>query len=100
MPKSSQILKVNILTACALATFVGLLGLWPHVAFMNEIGEFRYFHGAFDEDTYILGWMRGTLRSTRLLSGAGLDMIYGLAGPSIDTILVLSDFVIPFLTTC
>jgi hypothetical protein len=80
MPIAKSIRNVDILTACAVATLVGLLGLWSHLAFMNEIGEFRYFHGAYDEDTYTLGWLRGTLRSTRLLSGAGLNIVYLLAG--------------------
>ena len=51
-----------------MATFVAILGLWLHPKFASEIGEFRYFHGAFDEDTYILSWLRGTLRATRALS--------------------------------
>ncbi|MBU2604936.1 MAG: hypothetical protein KKC43_03480 [Alphaproteobacteria bacterium] len=86
--------------AISLASLVALLGLWPHLFFMNEIGEFRYFHGAYDEDTYTLGWLNGTLRTTRLLSGAALSLVHGLTGSSIDTTLVLSDIVFPFIVIC
>jgi hypothetical protein len=77
-----------------------MLGLWPHLTFAREIGEFRYFHGAYDEDTYILSWLSGTLRSTRALSGFALSVVYALCSSSLDATLVVSDFIFPFLATC
>jgi hypothetical protein len=86
--------------ACGLAAFVGGLGLWPHLQFANVIGEFRYFHGAYDEDTYTLSWMLGTLRSSRALSGFALSALHRMCFLSLDATLVASDFVFPFYATC
>jgi hypothetical protein len=61
-------LTADILVACMVAAFVGIIGLWPHLKFAHEVGEFRYFQGAYDEDSYTLSWLLGTLRSTRALS--------------------------------
>jgi hypothetical protein len=44
----------DLLAAGITAAFVGILGLWPRLNFAREIGELRCFHGAYDEDTYIL----------------------------------------------
>ncbi|QOG22138.1 hypothetical protein [Bradyrhizobium sp. SEMIA] len=92
--------RADLLAAGLVATFVGILGLWPHLQFAWEIGEFRYFHGAYDEDTYVLSWLLGTLRSTRALSGFALSIIYRLCGSSLDATLAASDFVFPFLASC
>jgi hypothetical protein len=92
--------RSEIAVACLLATAVGLLGLLPHLAFMYEVGEFRYFHGAYDEDSYVLSWLRGTLRPTRALSGAALSVLYAACASSLDATLIASDFVFPFLATC
>jgi hypothetical protein len=92
--------RSDILAAGLIAAVVGILGLWPHLTFAKEIGEFRYFHGAYDEDTYTLSWLLGTLRSTRALSGFAFSAVYALCSSSVDTTLVLSDFVFPFLATC
>ena len=92
--------RADLLAAGLVATFVGILGLWPHLQFASEIGEFRYFHGAYDEDTYVLSWLLGTLRSTRALSGFALSIIYRLCGSSLDATLAASDFVFPFLASC
>lgn len=92
--------RSDLLAAGLVAAFVGLLGLWPHLKFVHEIGEFRYFHGAYDEDTYVLSWWLGTLRSTRALSGLALSAVYRLCGSSLDATLVGSDFLFPFLATC
>jgi hypothetical protein len=92
--------RSDLLAAGLTAAFVGILGLWPHLTFATEIGEFRYFHGAYDEDTYTLGWLLGTLRSTRLLSGFALSVVYALCSSSLDTTLVVSDFIFPFLAAC
>lgn len=104
MPNKSHVigspLKADILTACVIAAFVGFLGLWPHLRFVNEIGEFRYFQGAYDEDSYILSWLMGTLRSTRALSGFALSVLYRVCSSSLDATLMVSDFVFPFLATC
>jgi hypothetical protein len=70
------------------------------LAFTYEVGEFRYFHGAYDEDSYVLSWLRGTLRPTRALSGAALSLLYAACSSSLDATLVISDFVFPFLATC
>src|SRR6266567_3218546 len=77
-----------------------MLGLWPHLTFASEIGEFRYFHGAYDEGTYTLSWLLGTLRSTRALSGFALSVVYALCASSLDATLLVSDFIFPFLATC
>jgi hypothetical protein len=92
--------RSDLLAAGLTAGFVGILGLWPHLTFANEIGEFRYFHGAYDEDTYILSWLLGTLRSTRALSGFALSVTYALSSSSLDATLVVSDFIFPFLAAC
>lgn len=92
--------RADLLAAGLVATFVGVLGLWPHLQFAREIGEFRYFHGAYDEDTYVLSWLLGTLRSTRALSGYALSTIYRLCASSLDATLAASDFVFPFLASC
>jgi hypothetical protein len=93
-------LKSDFLAAGLVGAFVGLLGLWPHLAFMNEIGDLRYFHGAYDEDSYARSWFLGTLRSTRALSGFALSVVYSLCSSSLDTTLIVSDFIFPFLATC
>lgn len=104
MPNKSQPVvlptRADLIAACAVAAFVGLLGLWPHLGFIREIGEFRYFQGAYDEDSYILSWLLGTLRSTRALSGFALSAIYAACSTSLDATLIASDFVFPFLATC
>jgi hypothetical protein len=104
VPNKSESLPVfsrsDLLAASLTAAFVGILGLWPHVSFAREIGEFRYFHGAYDEDTYTLDWLLGTLRSTRALSGFALSVVYALCSLSLDATLVISDFIFPFLATC
>ncbi len=104
MPNKSQAIaspsRADLLAAGAVATFVGLLGLWPHLGFIKEIGELRYFQGAYDEDSYILSWLLGTLRSTRALSGFALSVVYAISSRSLDATLILSDFVFPFLATC
>jgi hypothetical protein len=92
--------RSDLLTAGLTAAFVGILGLWPHLNFAREIGEWQYFHGAYDEDTYILSWLLGTLRSTRALSGFGLSVVYALCSSSLDATLIVSDFIFPFLATC
>ncbi|WP_319797003.1 hypothetical protein [Nitrobacter sp.] len=103
MPNKSQAiaspLRADLLAAGAVATFVGLLGLWPHLGFIREIGEFCYFQGAYDEDSYILSWLLGTLRTTRALSGFALSVLYAVSSRSLDATLILSDFVFPFLAT-
>jgi hypothetical protein len=93
-------LKVNILTACVIAALVGVIGLWPHLRFASEIGELQYFQGAYDEDSYTLSWLLGTLRSTRALSGFVLSVLYPACFSSLDATLIVSDFVFPFLATC
>ena len=92
--------RSDILAAGLIAALVGILGLWPHLSFVREIEEFRYFHGAYDEDTYTLSWLLGTLRSTRALSGFALSVLYALCSSSLDATLVISDFIFPFLATC
>ncbi len=92
--------RSDILAASLTAAFVGILGLWPHLNFAREIGELRYFHGAYDEDNYILSWLLGTLRSTRGLSGFALSVVYALCSSSLDATLIVSDFIFPFLATC
>jgi len=92
--------RADLLAAGLVATFVGILGLWPHLQFAGEIGEFRYFQGAYDEDTYVLSWLLGTLRSTRALSGFALSTIYRICASSLDATLAASDFVFPFLASC
>lgn len=92
--------RADVLAAGLVATFVGILGLWPHLQFAREIGEFRYFQGAYDEDTYVLSWLLGTLRSTRALSGFALSAIYRVCGSSLDATLAASDFIFPFLASC
>ncbi|MFK4530984.1 hypothetical protein ABIF90_008965 [Bradyrhizobium japonicum] len=99
-PLPCALSRADLLAAGLVATFVGLLGLWPHLQFASEIGEFRYFHGAYDEDTYVLSWLLGTLRSTRALSGFALSAIYRICGSSLDATLAASDFVFPFLASC
>ena len=89
--------RFDVLAAISVAAFVALLGLWPHLKFSSEIGELRYFHGAYDEDTYVLSWLLGTLRTTRALSGFALSAIHGLSARSLDMTLVVSDFVFPSL---
>lgn len=93
-------LRADIVAAFAIAAFVGLLGLWPHIKFVSEIGELRYFQGAYDEDSYTLSWLLGTLRSTRALSGFALSAVYAACNFSLDATLIVSDFVFPFLATC
>lgn len=93
-------LRAEVFTACAIAALVGLLGLWPHVVFSHQVGEFHYFQGAYDEDSYVLSWLRDTLRSTRALSGFCMSVLYAISRGSLDTTLVLADFVFPFLATC
>jgi len=99
-PLSCGLSRSDVLAAAVVACFVGILGLWPHLSFAREIGEFRYFHGAHDEDIYTLGWLSGTLRSTRALSGLALSVVYALCSSSLDATLVISDFIFPFLATC
>lgn len=94
------LLRSDVLAAISVAGFVGILGLWPHLKFVHEIGDFRYFHGAYDEDTYVLSWFLGTLRATRALSGFALSAVYGLAARSLDATLIVSDFLFPFVATC
>jgi hypothetical protein len=92
--------RSDLLAAGLTAAFVGILGLWPHLNFASEIGELLYFHGAYDEDSYILSWLLGTLRSTRVLSGFALSFVYVLCSSSLDATLIVSDFIFPFLATC
>jgi hypothetical protein len=99
-PVFCDLSRSDVLAAISVATFVAVLGLWPHLKFASEIGEFRYFHGAYDEDTYVLSWLLGTLRATRALSGFALSAVYGLSARSLDMTLVVSDFILPFLAAC
>ncbi|MBN9040859.1 MAG: hypothetical protein BGP05_16815 [Rhizobiales bacterium 62-47] len=85
----------DIYVAAGLATLVGLLGLFPHIAFINDVGEFRYLHYAYDEDTYTLGWLNGSLRSTRLLSGMALSAVNLIAAGSLNAVMISSDFIFP-----
>lgn len=89
--------RQDILLSVALGCLVGGLGLAPHLYFSMNANEFTFFHSAFDEATYTLGWMRDTLRTTRLLSGIGFGTVHALGGFSMDAALVLSDFVFPSL---
>lgn len=88
-------IKIDIYVASGLAAVIGLLGLWPHLEFIIGVGEFRYFHYAYDEDTYILGWLNGALRSTRLLSGFALSAVNLIAAGSLNATMILSDFLFP-----
>lgn len=93
-------LKADLVAAIFLGTLIGVLGLWPHLLLMHRVGGFAFFNGAYDEPTYALGWLRGTLRSTRLLSEAGFGAVYVLGGFSVRAALVLSDFIFPFMAAC
>lgn len=88
-------ISFDIYVAAALAIAVGLLGLWPHIAFIGDVGEFRYLHYAYDEDTYTLGWLTDSLRSTRLLSGFALSAVNLIAAGSLNATMMLSDFLFP-----
>jgi hypothetical protein len=81
----------------ALAIFVALLGIWPHVRFSSEIGSFAFFKGAYDEDTYLLLWLRGVTVGYRLLSHGFLDLFYWAAGHDISRTVVLADAILPAL---
>jgi hypothetical protein len=101
--KSSSVsssLRADVIAACSVATFVGLLGLLPHVVFSYQIGEFHYFQGAYDEDSYVLAWLRDGLRSTRALSGFCMSVLYAITHGSLDVTLALADFAFPFLISC
>lgn len=90
----------DVFLVIAIAAAIGLLGLWPHLAFVRDVHEFRYFHSAYDEDTYTLGWLNGVLRSTRLLSGICLSIVNLIGAGSLDATLIVSDFLFPAIAAC
>lgn len=92
-------IRTDFLVAAGLAVAVGLLGLWPHLAFISDVGELRYMHYAYDEDTYTLGWLNGALRSTRLLSGFALSLVHSIAAASLNLTMIASDFIFPAIAT-
>lgn len=92
-------IKIDVYFATALALAIGILGLWPHFRFIAEVEEFRYLHYAYDEDTYILGWLNGALRSTRFLSGAALSTVNLVTAGSLNATMILSDFLFPAIAT-
>ncbi len=96
-----SLFKTDFMVATLIATIIGISGLWPHSMFAHEIGELRYFHGAYDEDflhpELALGNAQGSLG---LLSGFALNVIYRICPSSLDAALIASDFVFPFLVTC
>ncbi|MDE2380455.1 hypothetical protein, partial [Bradyrhizobium sp.] len=91
---------IDMILALAIAGAIGVLGLWPHVAFVGDIGEFRYFHSAYDEDTYTLAWLMGALRSTRLLGAFCLSVVHRTSAGSLDATLMISDFLFPAIAAC
>ncbi len=100
-PLPCALSRADLSAAGLVATFVGPGLWWPHLQFASEIGEFRHFHGAYDEDTWtVLSWLLGTLRLTRAPSGFALSAIYHICGSSLDATLAASDFVFPFLASC
>ena len=92
-------IRTDFFVAAGLAVAVGLLGLWPHLAFISDVGEFRYMHYAYDEDTYTLGWLNGALRSTRLLSGWALSCVHLIAAGSLNLTMIAADFIFPAAAT-
>lgn len=83
--------------AAALALFVVVLGLLPHVRFSLLVGEPTCFFSAYDEDQYSL-WAfggGGPRFPHRWLSGAALKLLSKLSGGSWSLALVLADAVFP-----
>ncbi len=77
------------------ALFIALLCLGPHAAFSMHIGEFNFFKGAYDEDTYGIFAADGNWQLYRLLSSALITGLLWFGAGSFNFALVALDGILP-----